>query len=58
MSDINDVSNNDNLWQRLSDECRNGVKVQLLEVLRGCTEWPKHLTHKICSLAVEIQGAM
>jgi hypothetical protein len=58
VSDVTDASNNDNLWQRLSDETRNGLKVQLAEVLRGSTEWPKHLTHKICSLAVEIQGAM
>ena len=54
VSDVNDVSNNDNLWQRLSNECRTGIKVQLIEVLRGSAEWPKHLTHKICSLAVEV----
>lgn len=58
VSDVNDSSNNENLWQRLNDECRNGVKTQLVEVLRGSTEWPKHLTHKVCSLAVEVQGAM
>lgn len=57
-SDVNDVANNANLWQRLSDENRNTVKQQLIEVLRGSAEWPKHLTHKVCSLAVEIQGAM
>lgn len=54
VSDVTDSSNNDNLWQRLSNECRSELKVQLTEVLRGSTEWPKHLTHKICSLAVEI----
>ena len=57
-SDVKDVANNANLWQRLSDENRNTVKQQLIEVLRGSAEWPKHLTHKVCSLAVEIQGAM
>lgn len=57
-SDVNDVANNANLWQRLTDESRNVVKQQLIDVLRVSTEWPKHLTHKICSLAVEIQGAM
>jgi hypothetical protein len=30
------------------------VQAQLIEVLRGSTEWPKNLTHKVCSLAVEI----
>jgi hypothetical protein len=57
-ADVSDAANNANIWQRLTDECRNGVKAQLLEAIRGSTEWPKHLTHKICSLAVEVQGAM
>lgn len=58
VADVADAANNANLWQRLSNECRAQMKTHLLEALRGCTEWPKHLTHKVCSLAVEIQGAM
>lgn len=54
VSDLNDLANNDNLWQRLNDECRHNVQTQLIEVLRGSTEWPKNLTHKVCSLAVEV----
>jgi hypothetical protein len=57
-SDINDVANNINIWQRLTDECRNIVKAELINVLIGVTAGTKHLTHKVCSLAVEIQGAM
>ncbi len=53
-SDVNDVANNANLWQRLSDENRDVVKKALIQVLRASSEWPKHLIHKICSLAVEI----
>jgi hypothetical protein len=34
------------------------VKKQLLEVLANSIAGGKNLTHKICSLAVEIQGAM
>ena len=56
--DVEDVANNDNLWQRLSDECRNQVKIELLNTLQNAGEWPKNVTHKVCSLAVEIQGSM
>lgn len=57
-SDIKDVANNANLWQRLSDDARTFVKRQILETLSGSLATQKHLTHKVCSLAVEIQGAM
>jgi len=58
VADVKDNANNANLWERLNDECRNTIRTQLLDVLRGCTEWPKNVIHKVCSLAVEIQGAM
>jgi hypothetical protein len=53
-SDVKDVANNANLWQRLSDDARNFVKRQILETLSGTLGTQKHLTHKVCSLAVEI----
>ncbi len=57
-SDVNDTANNANLWQRLSNEARAFVKGQILESLNSATVVNKNLTHKVCSLAVEVQGAM
>ena len=57
-SDINNKDNNTNLWMRLSDETRNFVKTELLNVLNNCADWPKNIVHKVCSLAVEVQGAI
>lgn len=58
VADVEDVANNDNLWQRLSDESRNQMKVELLNTLSNTTEWPKNVIHKVCSLAVVVQGEM
>lgn len=57
-ADTQNKDNNQNLWMRLSDESRNVVKTELLNVLGNCAEWPKNIVHKVCSLAVEVQGAM
>jgi len=56
--DAQDSENNANLWQRLSDPCRDQVKGAILMVLQNCSDWPKNVVHKVCSLATEIQGAM
>ena len=57
--DLNNLSNNDNLWQRLSDEARAQTQTLVLETLNGIdTGFPTSFIHKICQLAVEIQGAM
>jgi len=58
VADVEDVANNDNLWQRLSDESRNQIKVELLNTLSNTAEWPKNVIHKVCSLAVVVQGEM
>ncbi len=56
--DVKDAANNANLWNRLSDESRAYFKSQLLESLSAASPTSKNLTHKVCSLAVEVQGAM
>jgi hypothetical protein len=53
-SDVADAANNANLWQRLSNEARAFLKNQVLESLNSATTVNKNLTHKVCSLAVEI----
>lgn len=57
-ADITNKDNNANLWMRLSDQTRNTIKSELLNVLNNCADWPKNIVHKVCSLAVEVQGAM
>ena len=57
-SDLADQTNNQNLWQRMSDQARTHFKTQLIEVLRGIGLVGKHLSHKICNLVVEVQGSM
>lgn len=42
----------------MSDETRHQVKSELLNTLQNSQDWPKSITHKVCSLAVEVQGAM
>lgn len=58
VADLTDSANNDNLWNRLSFECRNAIKTSLIQVLGMGSSWPKAILHKVCSLAVEVQGAM
>lgn len=43
---------------RLDDNTRNFVKSQVLETLNVTTAQSKSIVHKVCNLAVEIQGAM
>lgn len=57
-SDVKDASNNANLWDRLTDPARTFIKQAILEILQGTTAVNKNLNHKVCSLAVEMQGAM
>lgn len=52
--DLHDNANNANLWQRMSNSARAFVKAQILESLNSASTINKNLTHKVCSLAVEI----
>ena len=56
--DLTDQTNNENLWRRLSDEARETVKQTILSVLQAVDATNKTFMHKVCNLAVEIQGAM
>jgi hypothetical protein len=56
--DVVDITQNINLWVRLTDETRAQVKLAILNSIRNCLGWPKGFIHKVCSLAVEIQGSM
>ena len=47
-----------NLWKRLSDDARNAVKASLLETLNKVDATNKTFMHKVCNVAVEVQGAM
>jgi hypothetical protein len=58
VADTTNKENNHNLWKRLSDEARNLVRAEILNVLNNCSDWAKSIVHKVCSLAVEVQGAM
>lgn len=57
-SDLSNQYNNENLWKRLSDEGRETVKQIILETLQGVNASNKNFMHKVCNVAVEIQGAM
>ena len=57
-SDLGNQSNNENLWKRLSDPARNQVKQTILETLQSVDATNKTFMHKVCNVAVEIQGAM
>ena len=46
------------MWRRLSDEARDSVKQTILQVLQSVDATNKTFMHKVCNLAVEIQGAM
>jgi hypothetical protein len=57
-SDVLNKGNNENIWKRISVESRNYVKSEVLGSLSSATPISKAITHKVCNLAVEIQGAM
>lgn len=57
-SDLQNQENNVNLWKRLSDPCREGVKQSILATLQSVDATNKNYMHKVCNVAVEIQGAM
>jgi hypothetical protein len=57
-SDLQDNANNQNLYQRLSDSARNFVQQATIETLQSLGEGDRQYRHKVCNLAVEIQGAM
>ena len=57
-SDIVDQSNNENIWTRISAQCKEALKQQVIETLKATQAINKQFTHKICNVAVEIQGAM
>lgn len=59
-SDVKDDANNANLWKRLDDESRQLIRRSILETLEGVSAvtTPKAFIHKVCNLAVEIQGAI
>lgn len=57
-SDLGNQSNNENLWKRLSDPARTQVKQTILETLQSVDATNKNFMHKVCNVAVEIQGAM
>ena len=56
--DLTDQENNNNLWKRLTDDGRNQVKQILLETLQAVDATNKTYMHKVCNVAVEVQGAM
>lgn len=56
--DLQNQDNNQNLWKRLTDPAREAVKTVILETLRSVDATNKTLIHKVCNVAVEIQGAM
>ena len=57
-SDITDQANNENIWTRISPQCKEALKQQIIETLKATQAINKQFTHKICNVAVEIQGAM
>jgi len=57
-SDLLNQENNRNLWQRLSDPTREAVKQSILTTLQAVDATNKTYMHKVCNVAVEIQGAM
>ena len=57
-SDVVNQENNENLWKRLSDEVRNAVKASVLGTIQKVDATNKTYMHKVCNVAVEIQGAM
>ena len=57
-SDLVNQENNENLWKRLSDVAREGVKASLLGTLQKVDATNKTFMHKVCNVAVEVQGAM
>lgn len=46
------------MWKRLSDPCREAVKTTILEAISAVDATNKTFMHKVCNVAVEIQGAM
>ena len=56
--DLANQENNQNLWKRLSDDARSAVKASILETLGKVDATNKTFMHKVCNVAVEIQGAM
>lgn len=54
--DTANVSNNLNLWQRLSAEAKEVLKTELLKTLSGCLD--KAIIHKVCNLVIEVGGTM
>jgi len=57
-SDLQNQENNINLWKRLDDNARDAVKASLLETLQKTDATNKVFMHKVCNVAVEVQGAM
>ena len=57
-SDLVNEDNNINLWKRLSDEGRMAVKNSLLGTLSKVDATNRTYMHKVCNVAVEVQGAM
>ena len=57
-ADLANQENNANLWKRLSDPCRTQVKGILLQTIQSANATNKVYMHKVCNVAVEIQGAM
>lgn len=47
-----------NLWKRLSDGARDAVKATILETITMVDASNKTYMHKVCNVAIEIQGAM
>ena len=56
--DLTNQENNANLWKRLSDPAREQVKQTVLGTLQSVDATNKTFMHKVCQVAVEIQGAM
>lgn len=57
-TDLQDATSNSNLYLRLSDSARDFVQNSVIASLQTLGEGERQYRHKVCNLAVEIQGAM
>ena len=55
-TDSQDITDNTNLWSRLSPDAKEFVKSELLKTITECNE--KAIIHKICNLIIEVGGTL
>jgi hypothetical protein len=54
--DVNNATNNTNLWTRLTPETKAYLKVELLKTIDMTQD--KVIVHKICNLIIEVGGTI